>query len=253
MHYTVTAELAARLKPQLLNIGIGEWGVGDDVRVALPIQLPAGCDLRLPFFMDAFSYSYSRLTSGTNALGIASVGRYCSIAPDVVFSEGEHPKDWLTNAAFTYDCALPWHDFEAKVGKTAPLHPLPTTKRFGQVTVCNDVWIGARAYIRGGVTLCDGAIIGTNAVVTKDVPPYAIVAGSPARIIGYRFPDALIDRLLRVKWWQYAYTDCGEIDWREPARALDLIEERKAAGILRPYDAPVVSLAQVLASGTTGQ
>jgi virginiamycin A acetyltransferase len=102
------------------------------------------------------------------------------------------------------------------------------------------------------VAVCDGAIIGTQAVVTKDVPPYAIVVGSPARIVGYRFPDALIDRLLRVKWWRYAYPDFGAIDLREPERALDQLEELIAANRIAPYDAPIINLAQTLATGRTG-
>ena len=71
------------------------------------------------------------------------------------------------------------------------------------VTVGNDVWIGARAIIMDGIKIGDGAIIGANSVVTKDVPPYAIVAGCPAKLIRYRFSEDVINKLLELCWWDY--------------------------------------------------
>ena len=69
------------------------------------------------------------------------------------------------------------------------------------MNIGNDVWIGANAMILGGITIGDGAIIGAGAVVTKDIPPYAIVGGIPARIIRYRFPNDVINALLSSQWW----------------------------------------------------
>lgn len=71
---------------------------------------------------------------------------------------------------------------------------------FRKVRVGNDVWIGSRAMILGGVTVGDGAVVGAGAVVTKDVPAYAIVAGVPAKVIKYRFPERLIELLMDFKW-----------------------------------------------------
>ena len=73
----------------------------------------------------------------------------------------------------------------------------------GNITIGNDVWIGYEAVILSGVTIGDGAIIGTRAVVTKDVPPYAIVGGSPARVLKKRFSDDIIEKLLKIKWWNW--------------------------------------------------
>ena len=67
----------------------------------------------------------------------------------------------------------------------------------------NDVWFGYDCIIRGGVRIGDGAIIGTRAVVTKDVPPYSMVAGNPAKIVKMRFDDKTIERLLRIAWWDW--------------------------------------------------
>jgi len=73
----------------------------------------------------------------------------------------------------------------------------------GDIVIGNDVWIGYEAVVMAGVTIGDGAIIGARAVVTKDVPPYTIVGGVPARKIRRRFSDNVIARLLELKWWDW--------------------------------------------------
>jgi acetyltransferase-like isoleucine patch superfamily enzyme len=79
----------------------------------------------------------------------------------------------------------------------------PLYDRFKEpVVIGNDVWIGTGAIILRGLSVGDGAVIGAGAVVTKDVPPYAIVAGNPARVIKYRFEEAVIKRIQASKWWE---------------------------------------------------
>ena len=68
----------------------------------------------------------------------------------------------------------------------------------------NDVWVGMSAVVLPGVNVADGAVIGAGSVVTKNVPPYAIVAGNPAKVLKYRFPDNIIDRLLSLQWWNFS-------------------------------------------------
>ena len=102
----------------------------------------------------------------------------------------------------------------------------------------------------GGVTIGDGAIVAYGAVVTKDVPPYAIVGGTPAKVIRYRFPDELIAELLAFGWWQYDVLGASKaglaIDWTKPADALAVLREAEAAGRLRKLDAErVVTLADM--------
>lgn len=75
------------------------------------------------------------------------------------------------------------------------------TDEFREINIGNDVWIGSRALIMGGVTIGNGAVVGAGAVVTKDVPPYAIVGGVPTKIIRYRFSPDVIERLLDLNWW----------------------------------------------------
>ena len=77
-------------------------------------------------------------------------------------------------------------------------------ERYKRLTIGNDVWIGANVYIKNGIVIGDGSVIAAGAVVVKDVPPYAIVGGVPAKIIRYRFPQDIIDGLLTIKWWNWS-------------------------------------------------
>ncbi len=117
------------------------------------------------------------------------VGSYCSIAANVkIFLGGEHRLDWVT----TY----PFSDLNPKY-KHIKGHP--TSK--GDVNIGNDVWIGTEAIIMSGVNIGDGAVIAARAVVTKNVQPYSICGGNPARFIKNRFDEETINELLRIRWW----------------------------------------------------
>jgi acetyltransferase-like isoleucine patch superfamily enzyme len=117
------------------------------------------------------------------------IGRYCSFASDVqIFLGGEHRTDWVT----TYPFSVKWP-------AGAGLRGHPRTK--GDVIIGSDVWIALEAIITSGVEIGHGAVVGARSVVTRNVPPYAIVAGNPARLIRYRFTDATVIRLLKTRWW----------------------------------------------------
>lgn len=119
------------------------------------------------------------------------MGAYCSIANGVkIFLGGEHRTDWVT----TY----PFMEFLPQA-KNIKGHP--ATK--GDVVIGNDVWIAAEAVILSGVTIGDGAVIGTHAVVSKNVAPYSVVVGNPAREVKKRFDEATIEKLLDMKWWDW--------------------------------------------------
>ena len=95
---------------------------------------------------------------------------------------------------------------------------------FTRITVGNDVWIGNSVNILGA-NIGDGAVVAAGAVVTKDVPPYAIVAGVPAEIKRYRFNEKTIARFLRAKWWELELEQLDGLPFRDPERCLDLIDE----------------------------
>lgn len=122
------------------------------------------------------------------------IGRFCMIASGTTFimNGGNH----LTQAVSAYPFAIFGADWaDAMDGRAYPYR--------GDTVIGNDVWIGHEATIMPGVTIGDGAIIGTKAVVTRDVPPYAIVAGNPAQVVKMRFEAAQIEQLLALQWWHW--------------------------------------------------
>jgi chloramphenicol O-acetyltransferase type B len=119
------------------------------------------------------------------------IENYTSIADGVkIYLGGEHRSDWVT----TFPFSVRWKSARQFKG-----HP----KTKGNVTIGNDVWIGADALIASGVTISDGAVVGARAVVTKNVPPYAVVVGNPAVCLKFRFEARTIERLLALKWWHW--------------------------------------------------
>lgn len=138
------------------------------------------------------AYSYG----GMEVIGFGddtsfSIGKYCSFAADVkLLLGGGHRTDWVT----TY----PFSDIDPDFAHIKG-HPASN----GDITIGNDVWFGREAMIMSGVTIGDGAVIAARTLVTKDVPPYAIVAGQPGKVLRYRFEANIIARLLAVGWWNW--------------------------------------------------
>ena len=130
------------------------------------------------------------------------IGSFCSIAKDVVFMlGGEHRLDWISTYPFG-------HIYGVEMG-IPPVQGHPKSR--GSIEIGNDVWIGQGAWILSGIRIGDGAVIGAKSVVTKNVLPYSIVAGNPAKEIKLRFTKELIDLLLELKWWNLSVDDIREI------------------------------------------
>ena len=131
----------------------------------------------------------------------ARIGRFTSIGPYVHFISGRHPISGFvsTHPAFYAQKRLTGKSLVSS-DKFEEFKYLDDDKKY-RAYIGNDVWIGAQATILEGVSIGDGAVIAASAVVTKDVPPYAIVAGVPARVIKYRFSKGQIDKLMEIKWW----------------------------------------------------
>jgi acetyltransferase-like isoleucine patch superfamily enzyme len=140
-------------------------------------------------------YTYGRPTILQFGEGAKlKVGKFCSIAREVqIMLGGNHRVDWVTTYPFPA-LTRNWPEAQGIAGH-------PVTK--GDVIVGNDVWIGQGATILSGVVIGDGAVIGAKAVVSSDVEPYAVVAGNPARIIGKRFDDESVRKLLEIRWWDW--------------------------------------------------
>lgn len=141
------------------------------------------------------------------------IGKFCSIAcgAKFIFSSANHTMSSLSN--YTFPIFFEEWGLDVKNITSA-------WDNKGNITIGNDVWIGYEAVIMQGVTIGDGAVIGTRAVVTKDVPPYTIVGGIPAKVIRAKFDDETIANLMQIKWWNWTsekikanikYIQCGDL------------------------------------------
>lgn len=138
--------------------------------------------------------AYSYVRSGSRLLCIGAIGRYCSIGRNVLLglNPRNHPLDWVsTSTQFS-------RHYQRKVSA---------------LIIGHDVWIGDNAVIMAGINIGHGAVVGCNAVVTKDVMPYQIVAGNPARPIRTRFNQSLVEEILSTQWWLYDKKQLDRLDF----------------------------------------
>lgn len=145
------------------------------------------------------SIGFATLIGPKTHLSNCKIGRFCSIAHDVSCEPYTHPTANVSTypSFFNTGNNLPFGKSSFNFEEM-----LKTSKGF-IVEIGNDVWIGSHVTIKGGIKIGDGAIIGMNALVTKDVPPYSIVGGVPAKIIRYRFNKSIIEGMLRIQWWNW--------------------------------------------------
>jgi len=118
-----------------------------------------------------------------------AIGKYCSIARNVTIQEFNH---YLERASS--------HFMNQNIFGGNQREDIISS---GGITIANDVWIGTHSVILSGVTVGNGAVVAANSVVNKDVPPYAVVGGSPAKVIKYRFSEEIIKHLEEIKWWDW--------------------------------------------------
>ena len=223
-----TAEVDARLRDARLYLGgtlDQEWVAASKSRIQPHIALHAGhC---IPD-IGSFSYSHSAdLDAGM------TIGRYCSIAAGVAALGPEHPTSWVTTSDIAYQSSKIATGARWDVG--APTEPPCQFAGRKMPVIGNDVWIGQDARLKRGVTIGHGAVVGACALITKDVPPYAIVGGIPAKIIRFRFPQPLIERLVAVRWWNYFEPDLRGFGYNDPERFLDTLEGAISRGWIKPW------------------
>ena len=122
-----------------------------------------------------------------------SIGAFTSIANNVVIGGAMHPMEWVSMSPVFYEGRDSVKKKFAKYVRPSDPHTV----------IGNDVWIGEGAILKAGITVGDGAVIGMGSVVTKDIQPYCIYAGNPARLIRKRFSDEIVEVLLEIKWWEW--------------------------------------------------
>jgi acetyltransferase-like isoleucine patch superfamily enzyme/protein-L-isoaspartate O-methyltransferase len=156
------------------------------------IEYPIGLAPRAELYANCTVGRYTYLNHGSAVYPNTSVGRFCSIGCEVHIGPPNHPTSFLSTHPFQFSSTYPAY---------AQFQHVPFVASARHTTVGHDVWIGTHAIILQGVTVGHGAIIGAGAIVTRDVPPYAIVAGNPARLLRYRFDEQTIKDLLELAWW----------------------------------------------------
>ncbi|MFY7965498.1 MAG: CatB-related O-acetyltransferase [Chitinophagaceae bacterium] len=133
----------------------------------------------------------------------ATIGSFCSIGPNFICGWGIHPITTLSTAPMFYSTMKQNGITLSSINKIDERQP---------INIGNDVFIGMNVSILDGVTIGDGAVIGAGAVVSKDIPPYAVAIGCPIKIVKYRFDDDTIEKLLKIKWWQWKDEDLQEVE-----------------------------------------
>ena len=200
------------------NVIHGRSQVARSAKIEAPVRLERFSRVADHAYMGRMSY----LSELSTLARSSQLGRYCSVARFVEIGPIEHPVDFLSTHPFQYSK----HHF-ANQQSWDRLERCDFDEKPGAI-VGNDVWIGLNAVILRGVTVGHGAIIGAGAVVTKDVPPYAIVVGSPAKILRYRFDPKTIQRLLDVAWWDMELEALSGLPFDDIEATLNRLEQARA-------------------------
>lgn len=183
--------------PKRFFNGVSFRAIVVDVELEKHVCIEKGTNIR---YSSIGSYSY--VGAGTSLIH-TDVGKFCSIGGNVAIGGGAHD----LQAVSTSPVFNSGRNIFNKSFANISFKPYKKTK------IGNDVWIANRAIILQGVTIGDGAVIGAGAVVTKNVSPYAVVGGNPAKVIRYRFEDDIIQGLLSMKWWEW--DESKLIEWGE--------------------------------------
>ncbi|HEY5796479.1 MAG TPA: chloramphenicol acetyltransferase [Bosea sp. (in: a-proteobacteria)] len=149
-------------------------------------------------FIESTMGDYSYVVNDSNII-YTTIGKFCSIAAMTRINPGNHPMQRASQSHFTYRASAYFDDAQDDAA-------FFDWRRSTPVTIGHDVWIGHGAIILPGRNIGIGAVVAGGAVVTKDVPPYTIVAGNPARPIRPRFPAAIADRLMALGWWDWDHS-----------------------------------------------
>lgn len=184
-----------------------------------PVSIYGNTSIGKNVKIGAFSY----INGGTTIFPKVEIGRYCSFGKQLEIGAGNYPMDWLSSSSFQYGMKVhfPNYNYECK-------QIIRKSKVELKTIIGNDVWIGSSAIIRRGVKIGHGAVIGAGAVVVKDVPPYAIVGGVPAKVLKYRFSEKIISDLLDLEWWTLMPKDMNDVQFDHIEKAIEQLKTIKS-------------------------
>lgn len=212
------------------NTDFCKWKMKTSMRMEIPVRFGGG-NFQVEN-IGAFTY----FNAQAYVRNVESIGRFCAIGPGVVMGMPEHSINALSpHIIFRDSDSLLTHEFcdyskENEMLQTIRKKTRLDLNKKGKINIGNDVWIGGNVIIMSGVTIGDGAVIAAGAVVTKDVPPYSVVAGVPARVIKCRFEDKIMEKLLKFKWWEYGPDIVKNVDIYDIEKTVEVIEERIDGG-----------------------
>lgn len=189
-NYICTLQLNARK-----NVNVGAHTKVRFANLANHVRIGDYCNIQRGG-VDFYSY-----IGDCCSLPQTKIGKFCSIAPFVKLAAGNHPIQYLSTSPYTYS-PIRWSFARTTMYSDEFIYTDSQNQYLCEIG--NDVWIGTGALLvcsKSALHIGDGSVIAAGAVVTKDVPPYAIVAGCPARIMRYRFDERVISRLQELKWW----------------------------------------------------
>jgi acetyltransferase-like isoleucine patch superfamily enzyme len=196
--------------------------VGFSLPTFLQVEVPASLSrTKVERSLRIGAYSY---TGAGTEMRSARIGRFCSIARRVIFGQAEHPTGYVSTHTIAFNPTAGFASDEY-FAALATKRPVPYA---GDVVLGHDVWIGDSVIIRAGVSIGSGAIVGAGAVVTRDVLPYEIIAGVPAKRIRMRFPDELAARLLQTGWWDHDVRSLKD-SFDRPEAFVDAFERERAS------------------------
>lgn len=185
------------------------------------------------------SYISSKLETGV------TIGRYCSIAENVKVMGPSHPTDRLSTNSFTYG---DWSNIHVNPRKHMDGGPISLVgvKQRPPPSIDHDVWIGQDVLLARGIHLGIGSVIAAGSVVTKNVPPYAIVGGNPAKVIKFRLEESTAAMLLDSKWWNYAFPSFHNMPVQDPLAFLIEFNKNVKEETIKPYTPTCVDIMKLL-------
>lgn len=206
------------VSPDQLRTSGFEVDVSADTRVRVGNAFEGPCSIKTSL-MDIERFGAFSYINGRGRFTGVRIGRYCSIAESVSVGYPEHPLNWMSTSVLQYQRPA----WSASVGKWGTKAHSASKK----TSIGNDVWIGAGVFIRSGVSIGTGSVIGAHSVVTKDVEPYSVVAGNPARHIRYRLDLGIAKDLMSLAWWNFSPAQLDGCDFSDPKAAVLYLERKR--------------------------